>query len=389
MSSRNRRSGPDRKLILLGAANAGKSSMRCMIFLGWTVGDTKTLGCTTSLETSCVEIFDRTCHVIDCPGQAALSQQFMRDHSDTLLSKVDVAIYLLDCNVEDWVVNVEELVAMIKDLARYSPESQIIIMIHKIDLIAGYEQRKDGPEKARVYEANKKAVLERYRKKIREHLERELAKHWAQHHQPNYPSNQSNQNGNSDHNEQVRSKAQEIFDKMVFKMTTIFDESLFRAWADIVSNIDPSIKKYQAKTKEFCERLGADMVTIFESKTHLCLTSYQRQGSQITEEKKVNEQVSQKLREKTRQEEQRWRDNGGQRRGPGRPNFRMRTQKFQLFFREIKPHASRLGVLVVFYLTDKRRRERDNIHVDCSGPSTVLASSAGQVSVPMDHFESF
>jgi len=57
--------------------------------------------------------------------------------------------------------------------------------------------------------------------------------------------------------------------------TSIWDESLYKAWSDIVYTLIPNIHVIEAYLKEFCHISGADEVVLFERETFLfiCHTS--------------------------------------------------------------------------------------------------------------------
>jgi Ras-related GTP-binding protein A/B len=56
--------------------------------------------------------------------------------------------------------------------------------------------------------------------------------------------------------------------------TSIWDETLYRAWSQIVSFLLPNIKVLEKNLKVFCETLNADEVVLFERSTFLVISYY-------------------------------------------------------------------------------------------------------------------
>jgi Ras-related GTP-binding protein A/B len=71
----------------------------------------------------------------------------------------------------------------------------------------------------------------------------------------------------------ILQKVDKRFDVDCFK-TSIWDETLYRAWSQIVSFLLPNIKTLEKNLKTFCETLNADEVVLFERSTFLVITHY-------------------------------------------------------------------------------------------------------------------
>lgn len=74
-------------------------------------------------------------------------------------------------------------------------------------------------------------------------------------------------------------KTKEIMDNsMDFKVecfkTSIWDETLYKAWSDIVHILLPNVKTLQKKLKNFCDACNADEVVLFEKFTFLVIASH-------------------------------------------------------------------------------------------------------------------
>jgi Ras-related GTP-binding protein A/B len=107
-------------------------------------------------------------------------------------------------------------------LAEYSREAQVFVLVHKMDLVG--EEERD-----RVY-----------------------AKRVAM----------------------IKAKS-EGFDIETFR-TSIWDETLYKAWSTIVYSLIPNIKHLEDNLKEFAELCDADEVVLFEKQTFLVISNTTR-----------------------------------------------------------------------------------------------------------------
>jgi Ras-related GTP-binding protein A/B len=51
--------------------------------------------------------------------------------------------------------------------------------------------------------------------------------------------------------------------------TSIWDETLYKAWSNIVYSMIPNVDQLESQLKEFCDICGADEVVLFEKATFL------------------------------------------------------------------------------------------------------------------------
>jgi len=63
------------------------------------------------------------------------------------------------------------------------------------------------------------------------------------------------------------------FNVKCFK-TSIWDETLYKAWSDIVHILLPNVDILKAKLKAFCEACSADEVVLFEKSTFLVIANH-------------------------------------------------------------------------------------------------------------------
>lgn len=107
-------------------------------------------------------------------------------------------------------------------LAEYSRDAQVFVLVHKMDLVA-------EDERDRVYEERKAAITE----------------------------------------------CSEGFKIQCFK-TSIWDETLYKAWSTIVYSLIPNIKTLEDNLGEFASLCDADEVVLFEKMTFLVISNTTR-----------------------------------------------------------------------------------------------------------------
>lgn len=64
--------------------------------------------------------------------------------------------------------------------------------------------------------------------------------------------------------------------KMQCFATSIWDETLYRAWSQIVYSLIPNIEQLEAQLNEFCSICSADEVVLFERATFLVISHVSR-----------------------------------------------------------------------------------------------------------------
>lgn len=391
----------DKRVILLGYPNAGKTSMIRLIFQNYSIADVTevAVGPTTEVEKNRVEIIEGTCcTVIDTCGQDAISQHWFK--TNVLKQDVDVLIFVIACDSEDWINNLSYFVESLKRLyeVRYGNPNysssqarnksggkekeaekvkkiKIIIIIHKIDLLPGYAERKtsynfantpnlpdhrqDQQEDANsphpdLFSKSKYEKLQTFKNKIDSIL------------------NKDEEFKKVLNNSSLPIKS--IIDNITYKMSTIFDESLHRVWADVISSLVPNIQKYEDKVKEFCLNLNADEVTIFQNHSFLSLASFRRYEHQDEDDNERNDKASnfyRKNNEKIMALIKQYHWDSDRRGGYGYMEPQRRRGKtltinqksYQLRYQQI-PGVKFLSVLVVFYMTEKRKIEKYGNYYD-------------------------
>ena len=207
------------KVLLMGRNGSGKTSMRSIIFANHLARETKNMEATFEIDTTNVRFLGNLSLLLwDCGGQEAFMESYFKRQRDYLFRNVSVLIFVFDVESTEVKKDVQYFKDAMEALQEHSPDAKIFILIHKMDLL---------PE-----EQGEKV----FRKK--EHELAEIA----------LPMKVS-----------------------CFK-TSIWDETLYKAWSQIVYSLIPNIQILEDRLQKFCDICEADEVVIFEIATFLVIS---------------------------------------------------------------------------------------------------------------------
>lgn len=214
-----------KKVLLMGASGSGKTSMRSLIFSNNPASLTSRLGATIDVEQNHVRFLgDLILNLWDCGGQDAFMDSYLATQRSTIFSHVGVMIYVFEVesrNESEMVYYADCLDA----LKTYSPESAVFLLVHKMDLIR--------EPKEPVFEARKKQLLDA-----------------------------------------TGDTVASIFG------TSIYDESLYRAWSQIVHSLIPNATVLSKHLTTFADACSATEVVLFERTTFLVIATSSSSQSQ-------------------------------------------------------------------------------------------------------------
>ncbi|OBA21115.1 hypothetical protein METBIDRAFT_41138 [Metschnikowia bicuspidata var. bicuspidata NRRL YB-4993] len=227
-----------KKLLLMGRSGSGKSSMRSIIFSNYSAFDTRRLGATIDVEHSHLRFLgNMTLNLWDCGGQDVFMENYFTAQKDHIFKMVQVLIHVFD--VESKLINkdIEIFVKALTNLQKFSPDAKIFVLLHKMDLV----------------QLDKRDELF--------HI--------------------------------MMDKLQKISNPFHFKLvgfpTSIWDESLYKAWSQIVCSLIPNMNLFNSNLLKFNEVLDAEEIILFEKTTFLVISSTasiqrqsQAQGSHLS-----------------------------------------------------------------------------------------------------------
>lgn len=212
-----------KKLLLMGRSGSGKSSMRSIIFSNYSAFDTRRLGATIDVEHSHLRFLgNMTLNLWDCGGQDIFMENYFTKQKDHIFQMVQVMIHVFDVESQEVIKDIEIFMRALKQLKKYSPDAKIFVLLHKMDLV----------------QLDKRDELFQI--------------------MMNKLSEASTEYG---------------FPDIIGFPTSIWDESLYKAWSQIVCSLIPNMSIYETNLLKFKEMLNAYEIILFEKTTFLVICS--------------------------------------------------------------------------------------------------------------------
>lgn len=203
----------------MGKSGSGKTSMRSIIFANYIARDTMRLGATIDVEHSHVRFLGNlVLNLWDCGGQEAFMENYFSSQRDHIFRNVEVLIYVFDIESRELQKDLHYYRSCLEAILQNSKDAKIFCLIHKMDLV---------PEDQR-----EQIFLQR---------ETEL-------------------------------KQVSIPLKIQCFRTSIWDETLYKAWSSIVYSLIPNVQLLESHLGKFCQICEADEVVLFERATFLVIS---------------------------------------------------------------------------------------------------------------------
>ncbi|OBZ65806.1 Ras-related GTP-binding protein A [Grifola frondosa] len=208
-----------KKVLLMGASGSGKTSMRSLIFSNNPASLTSRLGATIDVEQNHVRFLgDLILNLWDCGGQDAFMDSYLSLQQSTIFQHVGVLIYVFEVETRSMPKDLEYYRSCLDALRRYSPDAAVFLLVHKMDLARG----------------SRPAVLARKTQELRD--------------------------------------ASGGADVTVFG-TSIYDESLYKAWSRIVHILIPNASVLSRHLTTLATACSATEVVLFERTTFLVIAT--------------------------------------------------------------------------------------------------------------------
>ncbi|KAI5747974.1 hypothetical protein M8J77_020580 [Diaphorina citri] len=158
----------------------------------------------------------------DCGGQEAFMENYFTSQRDNIFRNVAVLIYVFDVESRELDRDLHYYQSCLEAMLHNSPDSKVFCLIHKIDLV--HENQRDVIFK--------------------------------------------------DRSEHIR-KLSKPLEVTCFK-TSIWDETLYKAWSSIVYQLIPNVKELEQSLHLFATLMDGDEVLLFERATFLVISHCQR-----------------------------------------------------------------------------------------------------------------
>jgi Ras-related GTP-binding protein A/B len=199
--------------------------MRSIIFANYLARDTTRLSPTLDVEHHHVRFLgDLTLNLWDCGGQDAFYESYFERDRESIFRSVELLIYVFDIESESPEKDFDHFCGVLEAIEENSPDARIFVLVHKMDLVA---------------EEDRLAILEDRKRLIAESCQSCGVEHF------------------------------QIFG------TSIWDETLYKAWSEIVTNLIPNIGLLENHLQNFCRMCDADEVVLFERATFLVISHAQ------------------------------------------------------------------------------------------------------------------
>lgn len=212
-----------KKVLLMGKSGSGKTSMRSIIFANYIARDTRRLGATVDVEHSHVRFLGNlVLNLWDCGGQEAFMENYFATQRDNIFRNVEVLIYVFDVESRELDKDMHYYQSCLEAILQNSPEAKIFCLIHKMDLVQ--EDQRD--------------LIFREREDDLKRLSKPL--------------------------------------ECTCFRTSIWDETLYKAWSSIVYLLIPNVQQLESNLRQFADIIDADEVLLFERATFLVISHCQR-----------------------------------------------------------------------------------------------------------------
>jgi Ras-related GTP-binding protein A/B len=226
-----------KKVLLMGKSGSGKSSMRSIIFSNYIARDTRRLGATIDIDLSHVKFLGNlTLNLWDCGGQEAFMENYLSQQRVHVFSNVGVVIYVFDIESRDVDRDLATYVSILSALLQYSPTAKIYVLIHKMDLVV-------PSAREAVYEERVRIVRQRT-------LEYAHAHHSA------------------------AAAATAAGEQLIPFATSIWDQSLYKAWASIIHDLVPNLSVIERNLANLGVAIEAEELLLFERTSFLAVSSW-------------------------------------------------------------------------------------------------------------------
>ncbi|MFX0016593.1 MAG: ADP-ribosylation factor-like protein [Promethearchaeota archaeon] len=137
-----------RKIILLGLSQAGKTSIRDVVFEGKAPEETKDYAATLNYERQIEQVADEPITVMDLGGQEVFLKRFLSSMSSFIFSNVAVLVFICDIATPDkFPASLKAFVEGVSRLEEMSDvQPAVYVLLHKTDLMPDLTQRAERME---------------------------------------------------------------------------------------------------------------------------------------------------------------------------------------------------------------------------------------------------
>eukprot|EP00004_Rigifila_ramosa_P007280 TRINITY_DN18225_c0_g1_i1.p1 TRINITY_DN18225_c0_g1~~TRINITY_DN18225_c0_g1_i1.p1 ORF type:complete len:316 (-),score=82.73 TRINITY_DN18225_c0_g1_i1:20-835(-) len=262
------------------------------------------LGATIDVEHSHVRFLGNlVLNLWDCGGQEAFMENYFDSQKDHIFRNVEVLIYVFDIESREVQKDLHYYQSCLEAILQNSKTAKVFCLLHKMDLIP--EDQREQVFKQREQEL----------KQISQPL------------------------------------------KAICFRTSIWDETLYKAWSSIVYSLIPNIKTLEAHLENFSQICEADEVVLFERATFLVIShATNKPHRDIHRFEKISNIIKQ---------------------------FKLSCTKAQSQFQSMEVRNSQFAAFIDVFTTNTF------IMVVMSDPTIESAPTLINISIARNHFEKF
>ncbi|KAL2195238.1 Gtr1/RagA G protein conserved region-domain-containing protein [Corynascus similis CBS 632.67] len=247
------------KVLLMGKSGSGKSSMRSIIFSNYLARDTRRLGATIDIDLSHVKFLGNlTLNLWDCGGQEAFMENYLSQQRAHVFSNVGVLIYVFDIESRDIERDLATYVNIISALVQYSRDAKVFVLIHKMDLIQPLMREE---------------VFEHRAALVRRKTSEAVAIFHKQKPEQGSSGQQQQQQQTSSPSPSSSTQLEPPISLQLFA-TSIWDQSLYKAWASIIHDLVPNLAVIETQLASLGLAIDADEILLFERTSFLVVSRW-------------------------------------------------------------------------------------------------------------------
>ena len=228
-------------------------------------------GATIDIDLSHVKFLGNlTLNLWDCGGQEAFMENYLSQQRAHVFSNVGVLIYVFDIESRDVERDLATYVNIISALVQYSRDAKVLVLIHKMDLIQPMMREEVFESRVSVVRRKTAETIAIVRKQQPEQTSPSPGFNNMGPHTFPFPSQgQPHPGGN-----QTPITIPQIDTEMQFFATSIWDQSLYKAWASIIHDLVPNLSIIETQLASLGQAISADEILLFERTSFLVVSKW-------------------------------------------------------------------------------------------------------------------
>lgn len=218
-------------------------------------------GATIDIDLSHVKFLGNlTLNLWDCGGQEAFMENYLSQQRAHVFSNVGVLIYVFDIESRDIERDLATYVNIISALIQYSREAKVFVLIHKMDLIQPMMREE-------VFE-HRAALVRRKTSEALAIMHKQKPELGTSSHQQQLEQQQ--------HTAPSPSASTQLEPPISLQLfaTSIWDQSLYKAWASIIHDLVPNLGVIETQLASLGQAIDADEILLFERTSFLVVSRW-------------------------------------------------------------------------------------------------------------------